>query len=69
MGMKEYEVMVSVACTVDAESEDEAKEMAESLVGELQAQHGLKVNFQVGEAARLDADEDEDDVRVGGRQV
>jgi len=58
---KQYEVRVAVACTVEAESEDEAKEKVESFMNELTGPHSLsEITFQV-ESAECQEDEDEED--------
>lgn len=55
---KQYEVMISVGYTVDAEGEDDAKAKAEELLNELQGQHGLAVVFQVGSAECMTAEDE-----------
>lgn len=49
--MKEYEVRVGVACTVEAESEEDAKEKVERFMNEMTSPHSLsEVMFQVESA-------------------
>lgn len=55
---KQYEVMVEVGYTVDAESESDARQKAEELLNELQGQHGLNVVFQVGAATCMEEDDE-----------